>query len=108
MPKFTLADIREAAEKKYGPFVIELEDGDVTLVNPLKMSKANRKKLTALDDGDDSDVDEKLAATIRLATTPAEAKRLLAAVGDDLPTLAQIVRDWTATAQAGEASPSAS
>lgn len=109
MPKVTLASIVEAADKKYGPYVIEgIEGGDVTLLNPLKMSKVKRKKLSELNEAE-SEVDEKLAETIRLAaSTQAEAKRLLAAVGDDLAVLGQIVKDWGATAKVGEASASVS
>ena len=107
MPKVTLASIRDAADKKYGPYVIEVDGGDVTLVNPLRMSKAKRKKLEELDKVEDLDTDEKLAETIRIACSAADAKRLLAAVGDDLALLAEIVKAWGATAKVGEASPSA-
>jgi len=107
MPKVTLASIRDAADKKYGPYIIEdIEGGDVTLMNPLKLSKAKRKKLAELDS--EGEVDDKLADTIRLAASAADAKRLLAAIGDDLPLLAEIVKAWGATARVGEASPSAS
>jgi hypothetical protein len=105
MPSITLADIQAAADKKYGPLVIELPDGPVTLVNPLRMNKAARDKLTKLDDIEDPE--EKLQTAIRIGAKAADAKRLLAAV-TDLATLAEIVTQWTSSAQVGEASPSPS
>lgn len=112
MPSFTLADIQAAADEKYGPTVIELEDGPVVLVNPLRMSKATRQKFMALGQPKEGeaeiDVDEKLAEMIRLATKPADAKRLLAAVGGDLAQLKEIVELWTKASQLGEASASPS
>jgi hypothetical protein len=106
MPNITLADIQAAADKKYGPLVIDgIPGGPVTLVNPLRMDKAKRDKLTHLDDIEDAE--EKLATAIRLGTKAADAKRLLAAV-TDLATLAEIVTEWTSSAQVGEASPSPS
>ena len=112
MPSITLADIQAAADRKYGPLVIELADGPVELVNPIRLSKEKRKKLTTINDGTESGdvegVEDKLADVIRLAMKPAEAKRLLAAVGGDLAQLKEIVETWTASAQVGEASPSPS
>ena len=107
MPSFTLADIQAAADKKYGPVTITLEGDDVvTLTNPLRLSKANRDKLQALDDEDDVEI--KLTGVIKAVASQADAKRLLAAVGGDLATLAQIVTDWQEATQVGEASPSPS
>lgn len=105
MPSFTLEDIQSAADKKYGPLIIEIPSGPVELVNPLRLPKEKRDQLNKLDAIEDPD--EKLAAAIRLAATPADAKRLLAAV-TDLATLAEIVVMWTSAAQVGEASPSPS
>lgn len=112
MPTFSLADIQKAADEKYGPLVIpDVPGGPVELVNPLRLSKEKRKKLTELDKATDSgeiDVDEKIAQVIRLAAKPADAKRLLAAVGGDLAQLKEIVERWTESSQVGEASPSPS
>jgi hypothetical protein len=106
MPKFTLEHFQEAADKKYGPTVITLPDGDVTLDNPIRMSKERRKKLT--DSDKIEDVEEKLQAVVKVACEPAEAKRLLAAIGEDLAVLADIVTEYMQSAQVGEASPSPS
>lgn len=103
MPKITLADIQEAADKKYGPLVIEgIEGGDVTLVNPLRLPKKKRQAMTALD-GSDGDVDDKLVEIVRLAASKGDADRLLKAVGDDLAALAEIMADYMGAAQVGEA-----
>lgn len=107
MPSITLADIQAAADKKYGPLVVDLGDRKVEMRNPLRLPKVKRDQLAALD-GDDSDVDAKLASIVKIACSAADAKALLAAVGDDLPALAEIVSEWTGSAQVGEASPSPS
>lgn len=106
MPRFTLEHFQEAADKKYGSTVITLPDGDVTLENPLRMTKQRRKALTDCELIEDTD--EKLQAVIKAACKPADAKRLLAAVGDDLAVLADIVTEYMQSAQVGEASPSPS
>jgi hypothetical protein len=102
MPTITLADIQKAADKKYGPLIIkDVPGGPVTLVNPLRLPKEKRDAMTALDDVEDVDV--KLRQLVELAASPDDAKRLLDAVGDDLAALAEIVADYTGTAQVGEA-----
>ena len=106
MPSITLADIQAAADKKYGPLVVDLGDKKVELVNPIRLSKEKRDRLTTLDE--ETDVDKKLASIVRLACTPQDAKALLAAVGNDLASLAEIVTEWSKAAQVGEASPSPS
>lgn len=105
MPSITLADIQAAADKKYGPLVVDLGDKTVEMRNPLKLSKASREKLSALDTQDD--IDAKLVAIVRIACSAPDAKALLAVVGDDLTVLAEIVKEWTGSAQVGEASTSA-
>lgn len=112
MPSITLADIQTAADKKYGPLVIEdIPGGPVELVNPIRLSKEKRAKLKDLDKADEAgeiDVDEKVAECIRLAANPADAKRLLAALGGDLAQLKEVIEQWSSSGQSGEASPSPS
>ncbi len=118
MPGITLAQIREAADKQCGPFVIEgIPGGDVTLVSPLRMSKAKRKKLTDLQKkqdelaaGDeDLDVEQLLHEMVYVvAESKAAADRLLKAIGDDLAQLAVVLNEYGQGVQAGEASPSQS
>jgi len=109
MPTISLQDIRDAADQKYGPVVIEgVKGGDVELLNPTRLGKEARARLKALN-ADDGDEGEKLAEIITLvAKSPAHAKRLLAEVGDDLAALAEIVKQFSGSAQLGEASPSPS
>lgn len=109
MPTITLQDIRDAADKKYGPLIIEgVEGGAVTLLNALRLSKEKRAALSALDDQDDIDVQDKLEQIIRLAAaTEDDANRLLAEFGEDLGQLAEALGHYTGKTQLGEASPSA-
>lgn len=47
MAKFTLDDIKAAAERKYGALELDIDGHEVRLLNPLKMSSENRKALIA-------------------------------------------------------------
>ena len=109
----TLDDIRAAAEAKYGSTDIELSDGVVVkLLNPLRMAKANREALQSLQEklgADGADQEALLAEALStVAESPAKAKKLLAALGDDLGLLASVFETYSKGTQAGEASPSAS
>lgn len=112
MASFKLDDIRAAAEAKYGATEIEIEDGKtVRLVNALRLTKDKRALISALEDdapeGEEKDQEEGLFDLIRIvAETPAQAELLLAAVGDDLAILAEIVETYSKGTQMGEASPS--
>ncbi|MEU9777267.1 phage tail assembly protein [Streptomyces sp. NPDC047968] len=69
MASYTLDDIRAAAEARYGSTDISLGGHIVRLLNPLRLSKANRDKLAALQDEintDSADQEEPLADAIRL------------------------------------------
>ena len=108
----TLDDIRDAAEAKYGSTDITLDTGEVVkLLNPLRMPKVRRDALSALQEKlseDDADQEALLAEAIGLvAESPAKAKKLLAAIGDDLAMLAAIFETYSKGTQVGEASPSA-
>lgn len=109
--KFTLDAIREATEAKYGSTVIEFsEDGNdkVELRNPLRLTKVERKELGKLQDAlssDDADQAKGIGDIITLAASnKGDAKAFLAAVGEDLAVLAEVLRAWTEDAQVGEAS----
>ncbi|SDI41191.1 hypothetical protein SAMN05421505_14934 [Sinosporangium album] len=114
MPQITLADIKEAADRKFGPLVIDMGDGQsVTLLNPLRMPKTARTKLTALqkeldgEDATDESAEAALPKIVRLvAASKADADRLLAAVGDDLATMQEIFEEYAKATQPGEASAS--
>lgn len=110
---YTLDSIREAAEKKYGSFDIDLGNGEIVkLLNPLRISKENRKKLNGLQDRLDEESDnqeELLAESLRLvAENRSAVDGLLAIIGDDLTILAEIFEQYTAATQTGEASASQS
>ncbi|TCC19962.1 phage tail assembly protein [Kribbella sindirgiensis] len=110
---FTLDDIRAAAEAKYGAVPITLSDGSVCkLLNPLRLSKEKRAKLTELskENKDAESVDdsqEQLEGTIRIVAERAVlAEQLIEEVGGDLAVLATILEKYNEGAQVGEASPS--
>ncbi|MFI9228980.1 phage tail assembly protein [Streptomyces rimosus] len=110
MASFSLDDIRTAAEAKYGSTDIELGDDTVRLLNPLRLPKLSRQKLTQLQDlmgGEDADQEELLSEAIRLvAETRKAADKLLKAVGGDLALLAEIFDRYGKGTQVGEASAS--
>ena len=113
MTNVTLADLQDAAQKKWGDLVIE--DLGVTLRHALRLSKADRKKLSKLqevEEGDEANEDEevvlnRLRKTVEIvAQTPEQAKVLLDAVGDDVTLLATVLEQYTEATQMGEASDS--
>lgn len=105
MPEFTLQDIRDAADQKYGPTVVKLTGGDVVLQSFLRLSKEKRDEMTNLDAGDGGDVEDKFDRMFHLAAkTEAQAKRLCGAL--DLAEKTALVQMWTKGTQLGEAEPS--
>lgn len=119
MAKITLADIKNAADRKYGPFEVDLGDGvEVTLLNVLRLPKDKRAEFTAqqklLDTAQgaaEQDLDEitaKLCDLLRvIAATPEGAERLIDAMGDDNGVLMELWEQYSEATQPGEASPSA-
>lgn len=107
---FTLDDIREATEAKYGATTIEFGDESVDLRNPLRLTKDERAELRKAQkamSADDADQEKVIADILTLAAKDkAQIKKLLSIVGDDLAILAEILRGWMEDAQVGEASPS--
>jgi hypothetical protein len=108
---FSLDDIRAAAEAKYGSTDFELSDGSwCKLLNPLRLSKANREKLIAQQERlneDDADTEVLLSETLLLVAADAKyAKQLIKELGGDLAMLATIFEKYNQGAQVGEASPS--
>ncbi|MFF3006355.1 phage tail assembly protein [Kitasatospora sp. NPDC057940] len=110
MAQYSLDDIRAAAESKYGSTDITIGEDVVRLLNPLRLPKAKREELTALQDRlgeDDADQEELLSHAIKLvAEHAAQAKKLLTAVSGDLAVLAEIFDRYAKGAQVGEASAS--
>lgn len=114
MSTVTLDSIREAAEAKYGSTDIDVSGTTVRLLNPLRLKKAARDQLMAIQrrlDTDDEvvEVDQEalLGEAIRVvAATPAQAKTLLTAIDGDLAVLAEVFETYSKGTQAGEASAS--
>ncbi|MFI6205908.1 phage tail assembly protein [Streptomyces sp. NPDC051041] len=110
MATFSLDDIRAAAERKYGSTDITFGEDVVRLLNPLRLPKARRDALLALQDemgNEDSDQAELLAQAIRtVAESEKAAEKLLDAVGGDLAILAEIFGHYGESTQVGEASAS--
>ena len=106
---FTLDDLRDAAEAKYGNFVIGNvgpKGIDVELVNALRLKKEARKALQALEDGSENrdDTEERMFETIRLiARTKEQANALLKELNGDLAVLALILEQYGSETQMGEA-----
>ncbi|MGW3336210.1 phage tail assembly protein [Streptomyces sp. NPDC001009] len=110
MASFSLDDIRAAAERRYGSTDITIGDEVVRLLNPLRLPKAKRDALLALQDqmgNDDADQAELLSDAIRtVAASPEGADHLLTEVGGDLAILAEIFGHYGESTQSGEASAS--
>lgn len=112
--KFTTDDIREAADAEYGSTDIELKNGEVvSLLNPLRLDKAKRKRLMSIQDElseegeEDVDQEEFLTDAIRLvADSRRKADALIEEADGDLAFLAQVFKFYTEGAQVGEASAS--
>lgn len=119
MAAFSLDDIRNAAEAKYGSTDITTSAGSVVKMrNPLRMSKVERDALVAIqdeldgqdEDGNDREVDheEVLGRAITLTAENKEAAaQLLADCNGDLAMLVAIFDMYKDGTQAGEASASA-
>ncbi|NEA50457.1 phage tail assembly protein [Streptomyces sp. SID10815] len=110
MASFSLDDIRAAAEARYGSTDIELADRTVRLLNPLRLSKAKRDDLSALQDhlgADGADQEALMSEAIRLvAESDSAADALLDVVNGDLALLAEIFDRYGKGTQVGEASAS--
>ncbi len=107
-----LADIRNAADAKYGSYDIDLGDGNVTkLLNPLRLSDEKRAELKVVENelsnsNADEDADQVAIfqrAIRAVAETEGQADRLLALIGRDLAVLAEVFSGYGANTQAGEA-----
>ena len=113
MATYTLDDIREAADKKYGGLTIELGEGhNVTLRNMLRLSREERGKIEQLRERDDESIEETIEglreAVLMLADSSDNGRALLDMIGDDAALLIHIFKTWQDQTQAGEAQPSES
>lgn len=108
---FTLDDIREAAEAKYGSTDIAF-GADMVLVmrNALRLSKSERAELANIQellDEDGADQEQILAdAIVLVAQDKSVAKKFLKEINEDLAILAEVFGKYTGETQVGEASAS--
>jgi hypothetical protein len=109
---YTLDDIREAAERKFGSTDITVNGEVVKLVNPIRLPKDKRSALLAkqaeLDvpeaEAAELDQDAILTDCIRLVCeSDHQANVLLAALGDDLAMKVALFEKYTGEQEAGEA-----
>jgi hypothetical protein len=126
MATFTLDDIAEAADKAYGSMDIPLSNGNiVSLRNALRLSKAERKELQALQaqlgedadkskDGDEesavpNDIDEAKIfedSLVLVASNKADGKQLVKDLDHDLGKLITVFKLYNKDTELGEASAS--
>jgi hypothetical protein len=107
--KFTLANIRAAADKKFGHTEI---DG-VILLNPLRLSEEKRAEMTALFAELRSEAEDKRSqqavledVLLTVAKTEASGKKLVKEIGGDLAVLLEVIASYSQETEAGEASAS--
>lgn len=109
---FSLDDIREAVEAKYGSTKVEFGDKVVELINPLQLPKKDREKLLEIqkstnlseDELAEADQEQMFADLIRaVANNKKLADELIRAIGGNLAVLSEIVQRYNKGTQAGEA-----
>lgn len=126
MASYTLQDLNDALNRKFGPTSIELEDGKaITLLPVLRLSKTQRdalraaqesaKKISEIDeDSDEVDEDavvnaarERLETIIKIVSENEQAAyAALGWCGGDIAKLQTLIGIWNEDQKPGEASPS--
>lgn len=103
-----LDEIRAEADAEYVSYDINVGGKSVRLLNPLRMSKANRKRLGDLQESLKVDgVDQEAVLRDMLSCvveTKANLKVLTDAIGDDLALLVRIFANYSKATRVGEAS----
>lgn len=100
-----LKDLQEAAEKEYGDFVLNTEDGVVCLRNPLAMDPSDIAKLEHMGDEEAESVDA-LAYPRRLleiVCKPEHQERLAKVLDQDRRFAAVLAGRWREHVQAEKA-----
>ncbi len=117
MATLSLDDIRDSIEKEFVSTTITIGEESVKMVNPLRMAKDQRAKLSktlkaASTGGDDESLEdafEKMIAVIRDAIPDAkQAKVLLDEIGDDMAVAVKVLDAYMEAMKPGEASGSQS
>lgn len=113
----TLDSIREAADRKFASYDIDLGSGQVVkLRNPLRLGKAEREAFLGLQEELEAvggDIDGQLELLKKIITLTADPKAapagtLLAALGDDAALITEVVNGYMEAQSVGEASTSES
>jgi hypothetical protein len=107
----SLDELRQSVQAKYKPYEVDLGGGDVVLLEQaLRLPKERRAEMRAAQDrmsGDDASEDDLVAAMgdiLRAAASDrGAADRMLAAIGDDLAVLKEILEGYGKASQLGEA-----
>lgn len=105
-----LSDAQAAADKKYAPLGVELDDRTVVLRTPFRLSKQER---TALQEATKAEDQEDPMDTIENAfriviADKKDADALIKAIGGDLGVALEIFNNFSKESQLGEASSSES
>lgn len=103
-----LSDVQAAADKKYAPLGIELDDRTVTLRTPVRLSKEERKTLSEATNAEEADdpIDTIESAFRVVVADNKDAEALIKAIGGDLGVALELFSAFTAETQLGEASSS--
>lgn len=114
MATFTLENLREAADRKYAPTIIETPDRTYTLPNLLRLAPEKRSEIEGLladaekyvdEDASGSDLNEQIELFEKLliaAEVDGKGQELLDLI-DDPAIVMDIVTEWLEATQAGEA-----
>lgn len=108
-----LSQIKQAADKKYSPYKVELEDGrEILLRIPLRLSKEERKAITRAFDVDEDSDDKRDIMDIYeevfriVIESEKDADDLISGLEGDLAFYQELFSDFSESMQLGEASSS--
>lgn len=114
--RFTLDDIHAAAEKKYGSTFLDFAEGEVELVNVLRLPSEKRKVIMNIANkskekgGETTDIDEThedlLAGLVAACRTSAQEKILKENISHDTTYVVEVFGLYMGETEVGEASPS--
>ena len=103
-----LSDAQAAADKKYAPLGVELDDRTVVLRTPIRLSREERdqlQKATTAEEQDDP-IDTIESAFRIVIADEDDAEALISAIGGDLGVALAVFNAFTKETQLGEASSS--
>ena len=103
-----LSDAQAAADKKYAPLGIELDDRTVVLRTPVRLSKEERDQLQEATKAEEQDdpIDTIESAFRIVIADEDDAEALISAIGGDLGVALEVFNAFTKETQLGEASSS--